>query len=75
MVYTGYYSSEEDSDPSLDSMMMSQPRDRMTHLQAGSASQEHQSVTMATVEPVVDIATVEHTIQLSQRLSQVTMSE
>ena len=76
MVCTGCYSSGEDSDPSLDSMMMSQSCDLTAHLQAGSASQEqHQSVTMASVEPVVDTATVEHATQLSQRLSQATMSE
>jgi len=69
------HSTEEESDPSLDSMMMSQSCDLTTHLKVGSASQQQWSVTMETnKEPVVDIATVEYTTQLSQRLSQATMS-
>ena len=69
-----YYSStpEDASDPSLDSMMMSQSCDVTAHVMAGDASQQEQqqqSVTMDTTEPVVDMETVEQLTQLSQQLS------
>ena len=55
-------------------MMSSQSCDLSAHVMAGSASQQEQqhqqqSVTMDTIEPVVDTETVEHMTQLSQQLS------
>ena len=78
-----YSSSPEDisvSDPSLDSMMMSQSCDVMAHVMVGNAShqeqhQPQQSVTMDTVEPIVDMETVEQLTQLSQRLSSSTVGK
>lgn len=63
------------SDASMDSMVMSsQSCDLTAHVMVGNASQQpqqqhQQSVTMDTIEPVVDTETVEHMTQLSQQLS------
>ena len=69
-----YYSStpEDISDPSLDSLMMSQSCDLTAHVMAGDASQQEQQqqpVTMDTTELVVDVEIVEQLTQLSQQLS------
>ena len=70
-----YFSTPEDnSDASMDSMMMSQSCDLSAHVMVGNPTQQEQqnqqwSVTMDTIEPVVDMETVEHMTQLSQQLS------
>ena len=81
LMFCYYSSSPEDisvSDPSLDSLMMSQSCDVMAHVMVGNASyqeqhQPQQLVTMDAVEPIVDMETVEQLSQLSQRLSSSTV--
>ena len=56
---------------------MSQSCDVTAHVMVGNAShqEQQQSVTVDTIEPVVDMEIVEQLTQLSQRLSSSTVSK